>query len=747
MVGESGGKGWAEWFGRSNRDLMMKQLGGAATEEDEAKEPEAGSWSGWEEVKTSTAPDSHESATEMNKGEEKEADTMEEEEGEGSMHSDEEGDINEQGDEDDEALLARLGVKLDEDLEAMQRRGVEPNVLRRWLQMERDGDTSNWLPARVEVQDDTGNESLIKIEDVRESVFPLSSDRARERLILCLLGLLGAPLLGLEGRLGDLTVAPPRGLWATSSASSLTFLGSEAQPCVLSRSKDRYEQLESIFDGMRESRLPWYQDDSSGKRREFLSRIMSLLISNGLFVDHPHLSSALLLVESCDIELLSKSSGAHMSDEEDRGARIALAGSRGKECVKSLLELHRDNVSLGISWGLMQAYCGKPAQARTILDRSITGITAVLTTDRRPLTYRLFIPIIYLQYAEAELMMAERGNTAESVAKSRALHIIQWLLSHYCFWCYGEGDGMLLGQAFEPANASALSHDTEVKARMARGGFGQAMAGWMDDALAGRAESSAEALSAAVAIVCAAMRHEIIIDPSSGVKAALALFRNTLGSNMDPSGPVEWLHIRLCRMLVKEQRRRGVAITPWEIRDQIIGSLRLFPRSPDLVELLEESETLAHAHIRLRCSIHRAFEADPNPTLFASAIRCELRRLSSNGWTASSLPSLVFGALEQLFEKAALTPHLASSPVTWIWFTRLYTSSGKMEAARKVLLRGIRECPWSKGMVWMRGLDLLNGALPPKEMSDLLNVAGEKGLRMRVDVAEAMLADISESVA
>ena len=103
------------------------------------------------------------------------------------------------------------------------------------------------------------------------------------------------------------------------------------------------------------------------------------------------------------------------------------------------------------------------------------------------------------------------------------------------------------------------------------------------------------------------------------------------------------------------------------------------------------------------------------------------------------------------------------------------------------MLRAVRECPSNKA-VWMEGLAELNGvrtvgtdsvppshgvhavicppssfiylpishchtrtrspnppqAIPPREVSDLLEVAADKGLRLRTDKVEAMLQELDE---
>ncbi|GFR52210.1 hypothetical protein Agub_g14750, partial [Astrephomene gubernaculifera] len=45
-------------------------------------------------------------------------------------------------------LLAQLGLRLDQQLEEMQRQGVPPEILARWLRTERQRSARSWRPLR-----------------------------------------------------------------------------------------------------------------------------------------------------------------------------------------------------------------------------------------------------------------------------------------------------------------------------------------------------------------------------------------------------------------------------------------------------------------------------------------------------------------------------------------------------------------------------------------------------------------------
>lgn len=166
-VGEVGGEGWDAWFRHENRHLLAvperAKLGRELerqVEERKEEEEAGGGWGGWQPL-----PQSAEEVAEEGQGREGEGEGEQgEKEGKGEQgkkegkgrkgkregeevegveedeaeqeedQEEEEQEVEEEEEEeevDEATLLERLGVKLERDLEDMQRKGLEPAVLDR----------------------------------------------------------------------------------------------------------------------------------------------------------------------------------------------------------------------------------------------------------------------------------------------------------------------------------------------------------------------------------------------------------------------------------------------------------------------------------------------------------------------------------------------------------------------------------------------------------------------------------------
>lgn len=131
--------------------------------------------------------------------------------------------------------------------------------------------------------------------------------------------------------------------------------------------------------------------------------------------------------------------------------------------------------------------------------------------------------------------------------------------------------------------------------------------------------------------------------------------------------------------------------------------------------------------------------------------------------------------VNRLLERAASVRPLALCPLVWGAYLGHETAAGRLPAAKRVFLRAVREVPLSKEL-WMQGLATLGcrgdgggsrfrreleaegqqsggpagaapaaaGLLSSREVSELLGVAAEKGVRLRTDVYEVMLEALAE---
>ncbi|GAX76039.1 hypothetical protein CEUSTIGMA_g3482.t1 [Chlamydomonas eustigma] len=835
-MGEIGAGGWDTWFRHENRHILA--VGGVEEDEEREDEP-VGTWGGWIELpKPATA-----AADQQSQMEEGHPDTnAEDTEGVGKLEQQqmseegseveedrEEGELEDAVDEDDteaemineEELLERLGLRLEQDLEKMQARGMEPSVLNRWLQEEQKRDSNQTLPLRPNKQTEqieesarggptfvpgTDSHSTVSIEDIRESVFPLEGSGAKDRLILGCLALLGAPFLGPGSCLAAPGMPPPTSDWACTNLPQLMdgrHIFYTAFPSQLSDlvswtplsggSAQRIRRGGSLAE--LGGNVPWYWGGES--RRAVLSQMLHGLIQTGrAFEGNPHVTLAYLLVEAADVQSFSSELQAqatknpslhgvldscmnrqdvHTSSGHTWRKSVCLMQRhqlgrvvRAKESAGKLLEFQRENVTLVSSLAIVQALIGKPAVTRRMFDSALMGASSPLQQN---LTAGL-IPILALQYADSELALAASGATSVPVAQSRALHILRWLFENGC-GRRGDDRPVTVFQPYVSAGVQTEAQVVELVSKT-RSAFADSVGVWILGSL--QRESSPESAAGAAALA-ASMLHEVLIAQqqktvtllSAGAPAAIAAYRNIVGSGSVVSAGCtgwavwEWLRLRAGYMLVSEQlsqstgRSSGSAISPVEVRSFLKQSLCMYPRNPGLLFALEASEQAGHANIRLRHAMFRAIESEPSPHLLTAVIRAEAGRIASLDVLSgkrSNGKALLAGALDRVMERLASVPALAGCPLMWQLYMRqakilydklveLEVEFSRMDIGRRIMLRAVRECPSCKPL-WLESLEELNGAIPPREVSDLLEVARDKGVRMRTDAVEAMLQELDD---
>ncbi len=128
--------------------------------------------------------------------------------------------------------------------------------------------------------------------------------------------------------------------------------------------------------------------------------------------------------------------------------------------------------------------------------------------------------------------------------------------------------------------------------------------------------------------------------------------------------------------------------------------------------------------------------------------------------------------VSRLMERAAGARHLASCAPVWTAYLGHEAATARTAQSKRVFLRAVREVPVAKEL-WMLGLALLGqgpgqystesgggdgpskisgaqasaatvGLLSSREVSELLGVAADKGVRLRTDVYEVMLQHLAE---
>ncbi|KXZ47710.1 hypothetical protein GPECTOR_33g592 [Gonium pectorale] len=674
-AGEEGARGWAAWYRHEHDALWVGKAGpdadGAERRGREREDADGGSgedggggWTGWLELPPLPAepppdlpPLPPEPPAEGQEGADGGGGDGEAaaEEGEVPPEGEDEGEQEPQLTE--EELLAALGLRLDEQLEEMQRQGVPPEILLRWLRTERQRSSADWLPLRPpgappsgpsdEAAPEPDPHRVVRLDDIRDGIFPLDDPDLRLDLVLAGLALLGVPVCLPDPPQPPAAAAPAAAaasyLAGSSAAgcSSLGFLRLLPPAAAIAACQAHLPHAASLSPPV----VPWCMQHES--RRAFVARLLRALVTEGALADSPQ-----------------------------GGALDAPSAST--------------------------LYLG--------------GLFEVLTA-------RLF-PAAGGGGLAAALTVYKHATAAVPAAVRRASGHHEALAVSYC---------------------SLVVSELEAAAAAAWGGGAGAGGGGAGGALP---PARARAL----------------------LLQALELY---------PHNPALLaLRVRLGRLAASQCRlRRDMAALAAALRRAAEGSLEA---------LAEEAGRAAAAGADLGPDHSSA------PTAAAAVWWAQLAAEAGRPAAAISTAATADPRVGRLLEAAASARHLA--PLAPVWTTYLEheaavaaavaaaggggpvadprVGAGGGAAAKRVFLRAVREAPLDKEL-WLRGLELLGcrggcgggagaagtaaaaaagepgavaaaGQLSAREVSELLGVAGDKGVRLRTDVYETMLEHLAE---
>eukprot|EP00798_Chlamydomonas_sp_ICE-L_P002425 gene2425-8745_t len=573
--------------------------------------------------------------------------------------------------------------------------------------------------------DDVDINNVVYSDDITESIFPLAFARPRQQLVLGCLTLLGAPLQGLPHSLGDVGAScqgfggsDAYGMW---SCSNVPLLLDPQDPLVSAPmpgdsltpldARDKIAVPSFLLPATQT--LPWYAAHDS--RRQLLSSLLGVLIGvqgqspPGPLSNLPNVCLAFLLLQAMQVsepdsntgdsggpDSRLSSSGAMLS----HGPRLTLGqAARARDAAKGVLSKQRNNLAMWGALAQLEALLGQHKTARRILDTALSSAPSVPEVDRKQV-----LPLLVVQYADLELSLADTGRNSDGSTKpvagtfqARAHHVLQWYLSS----ANGQAgsSGLTPYQPFVPKQATSTTAEAITAARM---GFGQMVPHLSTLCLSGELDS------AGAAAILAGSMFEILTGHLGPASAQGGLRGMTEARVRSQSAAHEWLLVRCCHQMVDEttgavSRVSSGDVPPARVREELLQFLH-----------------------------NAAARRKPTTILFAV-----LRR------SRPAVQGML--RLQAMFERAATSRQLVSSSLVW----RMY-------------LRAIRECPSCKEL-WMEGLAALGtplitgganhmtgdprvdeeggprGGLPPREVSELVEVAQAKGLKLRTDVMEVML--------
>lgn len=653
----------------------------------------------------------------------------------------------------EEELLARLGAQLEEQLQGLQAQGCPPHILRAWLRQEHSRCLQQWLPARqgTDQQQEAAEEAAepgpaghaaVAYGDISHCLFKVQHAGSLELLALGCMALLGVQLQGWHS-------SNQGGPWQERSMSSLQLLQQQfAAGSAGSGAQHFWDSLRSCGGGV------WFLQSEA--RRAFVSRMLSELLA-GPLAGSAHVCSALLLVEAA--EAAPDAEQGDEQQEQQDGAEPAAAGAaasmnlacadRARELAKGLLAQQRDNLRLWDAYAQLEAAAGQHKVARKVYD------TALAAAEALPAAGQAYLPVLALHYAELEL---QRG-AADSLQRAH----------HICF-------SYLLGDGYKPYSSKRQQPLAPADVARARRAFQERFPVLLAAGQGGLDEPACASICHAM--VCEVLHGVVAGVEGAGVQAAVALAKQVAAAVpadvRRASMHHELLQVRLCRLLLQlhlgglSSSAAGAGVpglrlaaapgsasaalllparrppAPAQLRGLLLQALELYPSSEQLLAQLMQLEQSTHSLMRLRRHLAAAAQRPGAPRhVWELYLASEVLR--PGGWVTlqSQLEKAVASSATAAEAAAADGAGAAAAAYAGLW--RLYITymqaTGNAEAARRVFLRAVRECPWSKAL-WLAGLSAVCGHLGSKESSELLAIMADKEVLQRTDLVEVMLASL-----
>jgi hypothetical protein len=654
----------------------------------------------------------------------------------------------------EEELLARLGAQLEEQLQGLQAQGCPPHILRAWLREERSRCLQHWLPARRGTDQQEAAEeaaepgpaghAAVGYGDISHCLFKLQHAGSLELLVLGCIALLGV-------QLGGWHTSNQGGPWEERSMSSLQLLQQQfAAGSAGSGTQHFWDALRSCGSSV------WFLQSEA--RRAFLSRMLSELLA-GPLAGSAHVCSALLTVEAAEA-VPDAEQGDGQQEQQDSTEPASAAGAatasmnlvcadRARALAKGLLAEQRDNLRLWDAYAQLEAAARQHKVARKVYD------TALAAAEALPAAGKAYLPVLALHYAELEL---QRG-AADSLQRAQ----------HICFW-------YLLGDGYKPYSSKRQQQPAPADVARARRAFQERFPVLLATGQGGLDEPSCAAICHAM--VCEVLHGVVAGVEGAGVQAAVALAKQVAAAVpadvRRASMHHELLQVRLCRLLLQLHlgglssstaaagapglqlagasgsasaaallpARRPPA--PAQLRALLLQALELYPSSEQLLAQLMQLEQSTHSLMRLRRHLAAAAQR-PGAPRHVWELYLASEALRPGGWVTlqSQLEKAVASSATAAEAAAADGAGAAAAADAGLW--RLYITymqaTGNAEAARRVFLRAVRECPWSKAL-WLAGLAAVAGHLGSKESSELVAIMADKEVLQRTDLVEVMLASL-----
>ncbi|CAI5704280.1 unnamed protein product [Peronospora farinosa] len=201
-------------------------------------------------------------------------------------------------------------------------------------------------------------------------------------------------------------------------------------------------------------------------------------------------------------------------------------------------------------------------------------------------------------------------------------------------------------------------------------------------------------------------------------------------------------------------------VAPRIWRTSVSDAVKNFPFNELFLRLFVDSEmgnTISQVHrtyfLRVEKRWRRHYDS-PRLVEWLFALLCEFCRIeraatikeSSENEDKKTRPSCCLfhhwrmnttavNRIRHIFESMVIQIQTRGSALCWGLYMRFEVALGKVDAAKKVLYRGIAACAWSKAL-YMDGLRVMRAYMSEDECQELLNFMEAKELNVRVDTEQ-----------
>ena len=613
----------------------------------------------------------------------------------------------------------------------------------------------------------------ISWEDITPHLIFLSDPIAKEILLYGCLSLLGVPvpsvtpLAALQNSADEIAIAAT---WLGIGGPSLKTPDPAAGNLDSWAWLSGVGQERAIFNTTRQ--LPFWA--TSSERHACVVHCLRALVS-GPFKQSPGIISTALEVASWSIlssleglRLPHDASTQHppsdqnlppeLSTQVAPGTWIAALGfpkrdwAAGKTFAKELLEEQRDNLTLWAAFAKLEARAGRGKAARKAYSACLGNVIATYSAAGSSLLNKttssgvdpgaLGLADLVLGWAQLEIgaaMTFESSSDHLVFGESSKLFPIPML-------CVLRATPQALHGAIRPLlwlGSGGKVPLTQVESEtFSREHIIEARRGYQDAVLRVMRDGAGKFGPTEAMGVAAAAAMEVLVGAvegagggvGSGVGAALALYHQVLealSSNLETIKPasksllygskgrltavamvsaaVEELDIARCALAVDAAVHAVHGVPPSLARDLVLAALQKYPSSAPLLRMLRCVELSSHAVSALRRSLNTLVSSSPTAAAWLTLIGVEV---------GTRAPRT---AIRAALQRAVTHPVGQRCPVLWRTFLRFERAVGSPEAVHRVLLRGVEACPWSKAL-WIDGLDMLNGYIKPRELTEFLTI-------------------------